>query len=126
MGKHGVCNCNVDYEVYQQKFTQEQRTLAEVRSKQTDAVGDHSSSFAACEGRVDCGVCSLRQYRLWCVICASVWTVVCVLCASVDYGMCSVHHILHAWTDVLFVCGRYCQHVPAPKLHSGFRLTPDF
>jgi hypothetical protein len=66
--------------------------LAEVRSKQTDAVGDHSSSFAACEGRVDCGVCSVRQYGLWCVFCAPIWTVVCVLCVSVDCGVCSVRH----------------------------------
>jgi hypothetical protein len=96
LGKHAVCNCKVDYEVYQQKFTQEQRILAEVRSKQTDAVGDHSSLFAACEGRVDCGVCSVRQYGLWCVFCALVWTVMCILCASVDCGMCSLRQILYA------------------------------
>jgi len=110
LGKHAVYNCKVDYKVCEQKFTQEQRIFA-LRSKQTDAVGDHSSSFAACEGRVDCGVCSVRQYGLWCVFCASVWTVVCVLCVSVDCGVCSVRQYglwcvfcAPVWTVVCVLC----------------------
>ena len=57
---------------------------------------------------MDCGVCSVRQCILWFVFCAPVWTVVCVLCVTVDCGVCSVRQILHAYTGVLFVYGRFC------------------
>jgi hypothetical protein len=62
-------------------------------------VGDHSSSFAACEDRVDCGVFCAPLWTVVCVLCVSVdcgvfcapvWTVVFVLCVSVDCGVCSV------------------------------------
>ena len=96
MGKRAACNCKVDCEVYQQKFTQEQRILVKCEANGPMLWVTIPARLLFCEGRVDRGVCSVRQYGLWCAFCVSLWTVACVLYASVDCGMCSVRQILHA------------------------------